>query len=159
MARAPATFFVDTSCIIAAVCGWHKHHSAAAAEIERRLESKERLATAAHALAEAYAVLTRLPAPHRLAPADALALLEGNFIDGARVVALDADGYRSLLKRAAGDGLAGGRTYDAIIAECAVRAQAAALLTFNASHFQALDLAQVRVVVPSLEGGGSGVSA
>jgi len=78
MTRAAATFFVDTSCIIAAVCGWHDHHQEAAAEIERRLEGKERLATAAHALAEAYAVLTRMPAPHRLAPTDALALLEGN---------------------------------------------------------------------------------
>ena len=98
--------------------------------------------TAAHALAE--------PAPHRLAPADALALLEGNFIDGARVIALDADGYRSLLKRAAREGLSGGRTYDAIIAECAIRAQATTLLTFNAPHFQGLAAARVRVVVPSL---------
>ena len=38
MTRAAATFFVDTSCIIAAVCGWHMHHPEAAAEIERRLE-------------------------------------------------------------------------------------------------------------------------
>ena len=97
-----------------------------------------------------------MPAPHRLAPADALALLEGNFIDGARVIALDAEGYRSLLKRGARDGLSGGRTYDAIIAECAVRAQAVALLTFNAPHFRTLDASQVRVVVPSLERGKSG---
>ena len=156
MSRAAATFFVDTSCIIAAVCGWHEHHPQAAAEIERRLEGKERLATAAHALAEAYAVLTRMPAPHRLAPADALALLEGNFIDGAQVIVLDAEGYRSLLKRAAREGLSGGRTYDAIIAECAVRAQASALLTFNAPHFRTLDASQVRVVVPSLERGKGG---
>lgn len=149
MTPAP-TFFVDTSCIIAAVCGWHKHQPEAAAEIERRLGNSERLATAAHALAEAYAVLTRMPAPHRLAPSDAVALLEGNFMDGARVVALDAAAYRSLLKRAAKDGLAGGRTYDAIIAECAVRAQAAILLTFNAKHFQGLGPAHMRVVVPSL---------
>ena len=37
MTRSATTFFVDTSCIIAAVCGWHKHHREAAAEIERRL--------------------------------------------------------------------------------------------------------------------------
>ena len=150
MTRAAPVFFVDTSCIIAAVCGWNVHHPEAAAEIERRLEDKERLAAAADALAEAYAVLTRMPAPHRLAPADALALLEGNFVDGVRVVALDAEGYRSLLKRAARDGISGGRTYDAIIGECAVRAQAAVLLTFNALHFQGLEPAHVRVVVPSL---------
>jgi predicted nucleic acid-binding protein len=150
MTRAATTFFVDTSCIIAAVCGWHKHHPGAAAEIERRLAAKERIATAAHALAEAYAVLTRLPAPHRLAPADALALLEANFIDGARVSALDAEEYRSLLRRAGKEGVSGGRTYDAIIADCAVKAQAAVLLTFNATHFQSLGAGSVRIVVPSL---------
>jgi len=150
MTRAAAVFFVDTSCIIAAVCGWHKHHGEAAAEIERRLEAKERLATAAHALAEAYSVLTRLPAPHRLAPADALALLEGNFIEGARVIALDADGYRTLLQRAGREGISGGRTYDAIIAECAIKAGAAVLLTFNTAHFRSLEPGPVRVVVPAL---------
>lgn len=151
MTRAGAIFFVDTSCIIAAVCGWHDHHAQAAAEIERRLEANQRLATAAHALAEAYAVLTRIPAPHRLAPADALALIQANFIDGARVIALDSQGYRSLLKRAGSEGISGGRTYDAIIAECAIRARAVALLTFNALHFQSFEAANLRVVVPSLE--------
>jgi len=116
--------------------------------IDRRLGGRELLATAAHALAESYAVLTRIPAPHRLSPADALALLEGNFIDNARVVALDAPGYRSLLRRAGRDGISGGRTYDAVIAECALKAKAATLLTFNARHFADLEAAGVRVVVP-----------
>ncbi len=106
------------------------------------------MATAAHALAEAYAVLTRLPAPHRLAPADALAILEGNFPQAARVVALDVEGYRSVLRRAGKTGISGGRTYDALIGECAVKAKATVLLTFNAEHFSHLDAAGVRVVVP-----------
>jgi predicted nucleic acid-binding protein len=105
MTRAAATVFVDTSCIVAAVCAWHTHHLQAAAEIERRLAARGRLATVAHALAEAYAVMTRFPAPHRLSPTDALALLERNFSDDARVVALDAGGYRSLLRRAATESL------------------------------------------------------
>lgn len=142
-------FFVDTSCIIAAVCGWHAHHAPAAGEIDRRLGARELMATAAHALAEAYAVLTRIPAPHRLSPADALAVLEGNFIDNTRVAALDARGYRSLLRRAGRDGISGGRTYDAVIAECALRAKAATLLTFNVRHFADLEAAGVRVVVPA----------
>lgn len=149
MRRAVATFFVDTSCIVAAVCGWHEQHAQAAAEIERRLATRERLATAAHALAESYAVLTRFPAPHRLAPTAALALLEANFISRARVVALDAHGYRTLLRRAGREGISGGRTYDAIIAECALKARAAVLLTFNAGHFADLEAAGVRVVVPA----------
>jgi len=85
MTRAPKTFFLDTSCIVAALCAWHAHHARAAAEIERRLAAGQQPATAAHALLEAYAVLTRLPAPHRLSPADALALLDGNFLDRAHI--------------------------------------------------------------------------
>lgn len=150
MRRAPATFFVDTSCIVAAVCAWHPHHFQTAAEIERHLAARERLATAAHALAESYAVLTRFPAPHRLSPADALALLEGNFIDRAQVVALDAGGYRALLRRAGSEGISGGRTYDALIAECALKAKAAVLLTFNAAHFALLEASGVRIVVPAV---------
>ena len=143
--RAPV-FFLDTSCIVACVCSWHVHHAQATAEIEQRLAAGETMATAAHAAAEAYAVLTRLPAPHRLSPADALALIDGNFLEGA--VALDAGGYRDLLRRAGADGISGGRTYDAIIAECARRAKAATLITFNARHFGGLETAGVRVVVP-----------
>lgn len=151
MTRTAPIFFLDTSCIIAAVCAWHEHHDEAAAEIERRLGDRQRLATAAHALAEVYAVLTRIPAPHRLSPADTLALLEGNFMGSARIVALDADGYRALIRRAGNEGIAGGRTYDTVIAECAIKGGAAVLLTFNAAYFASLDAAGVRVVVPSIE--------
>jgi predicted nucleic acid-binding protein len=153
MKHATTTFFVDSSCIVAAVCAWHQHHDPAAAEIERRLRARERLATAAHALAEAYAVMTRLPAPHRLSPADALALIEGNFGEGAGVTALSGSEYRSLLRAAAREGIGGGRTYDAVIAECARKAGAAVLLTFNAAHFAHLEAAGVRVVVPATGSG------
>jgi predicted nucleic acid-binding protein len=139
---------LDTNCVIAAVCGWHEHHRAAAAEIERRLNGGQRLSIAAHALSEAYAVLTRLPAPHRLFPADAWELLQTNFTDGTLIVALSASQHIALLRRLAKAGVSGGRTYDAVIAECAVRAGARALLTFNARHFEAApkDLA---IIVPA----------
>lgn len=158
MTRASAIFFADTSCIIAAVCGWHRHHTEAASEIERRLEARELMATAAHALAETYAVLTRLPAPHRLAPADALAVLDGSFLDRALVIALDAGDYKSVLRRAGKEGISGGRTYDALIGECAVKARAAVLLTFNAHHFSHLEGSGVRVVVPSFAKAGGATS-
>ncbi len=149
MAQTAPVFFLDTSCIVACVCGWHVHHAQAVAEIEARLAAGEKMMTAAHAVAESYAVLTRLPAPHRLSPADALTLIESNFIDGA--FALDASGYRTLLRRAGAEGIAGGRTYDALIAQCALQAKAAAVLTFNARHFSNLEAAGVRVVVPGAQ--------
>ena len=130
-----AAFALDSSCTVAAVCTWHEHHRAAAAEIERRLARGERLAIAAHAVVETYAVLTRLPAPHRLAPADAWALVKANFVTHATVAALTAAGHTTLLDRLAAMGVGGGRTYDAVIAECAVEAKVDALLTFNPRHF------------------------
>ena len=121
--------------MVAAVCPWHEHHAAAAAEIERRLERGERIATPAPALVEAYAVLTRLPQPHRLAPADAWAVLRGNFVDQATIASLNSESYVQALDGVAASGTEGGRTYDVIIGECARIAGASTLLTFNGRHF------------------------
>lgn len=131
-----AAFALDTSCLVAAVCSWHEHHRAAVTEIERRFERGDRLAVAAHALVETYAVLTRLPAPHRLAPADAWALVTANFVAQAGVVALNGAAHTALLGRLASRGIGGGRTYDALIGDCAVQAGVDALLTFNPRHFE-----------------------
>ena len=141
-------FLPDTNCMIAAVCGWHEHHGPAAAEVDRRLQRAERLFVAAPALVEAYAVLTRLPAPHRLSAADALDLLEANFIGAGRIITLDGRGYAGLLRRAPEEGIAGGRAYDAVIAACALRAASTTLLTFNADHFLPFAQWGLHVVVP-----------
>jgi predicted nucleic acid-binding protein len=130
-----ATFAVDTSCMVAVACAWHEFHDAAAKEVERRLERGERLVVPAHALLETYAVLTRLPSPHRLSPADAWTLIEANFVKGASLPVLSAAGHRRLLQRLARDGTAGGRTYDGLIGECAQFGRATTLLTFNRRHF------------------------
>lgn len=134
--------------MVAAVCRWHEHHAAAVTEINRRFDDGAKLVVAAPALVECYAVLTRLPAPHRLSPGDAWALIESNFIKPATVVALTGRVYVTLLRRIAKEAIAGGRTYDAIIAECAYRARAEALLTLNPRHFDPA-LEGVSVIDPS----------
>ena len=130
-----ATFALDTSCMVAAICTWHERHAAAVAAIEQRLDRGDRLAVAAHAIIEAYAVLTRLPAPHRLTPADAWALVKANFVEPATVVALNGPAFITLLNRLASTGIGGGRSYDAVIAVSASQAKANTLLTFNPRHF------------------------
>jgi hypothetical protein len=105
------------------------------------------MAAAGHALVEAYAVLTLLPAPHRLSPADAWTLLSANFVE-RRVPALAARELVAVLARLATAGIAGGRTYDAVIGECAVRSGASVLLTFNPRHFEPPP-AGVTIVVPA----------
>ena len=125
----PTAFLPDTRCMIAAVCSWHEHHEAAAAEIERRLAGRAKMVVAAPALVEAYAVLTRLPAPHRLSPETALTLLQNNFLKLATTIALDAKSYRALLLEAPKRNLAGGRIYDAVVGACAGQGKASAVLT------------------------------
>lgn len=104
------------------------------------------------ALIESYAVLTRLPAPHRLSPLDAFTLLETNFMR-AKIIALDGAAYRTLLRRAADDEIVGGQTYDAVIAGCVLKSKADALLTFNEGHFLWLAERGIAVVVPGAERG------
>lgn len=139
---------LDTSCMVAAVCSWHDRHADALAEIERRLDAGHRLTIPAHALLETYAVLTRLPAPHRLAPADAWALVKGNFVDRATVTTLDARAHVALLARLADARIGGGRTYDAAIAAAAQDGGADVLLTFNVRHFDPLPAA-LHIVEPT----------
>lgn len=106
------------------------------------------MVVAAPALVEAYAVLTRLPPPHRLAPDVALYLIDANFVRGVTAVALGAPDYRAMLRSAPSLGITGGRLYDAVIARCAVVARARTLLTFNASHFEMFATPELTVVVP-----------
>jgi hypothetical protein len=133
--------------MIAAVCSWHEHHEAAAHEIERRLAGRAKMIIAAPALVEAYAVLTRLPSPHRLSPQTALTLLENNFLKLGAVVALNAKSYESLLRRAPENNVVGGRIYDSVIGGCAEQGRASIILTFNAEDFSALGQ-DFDVVVP-----------
>lgn len=133
--------------MIATMCGWHENHSQAAAEVQRQLSRRRRMIVAAPALVETYAVLTRLPPPHRLSTKDALTLLEANFMKSAKIVALDYRSYCSLIKQAPGSGIAGGKIYDAVIATCAMKAGASTLLTFNPTDFSFAQ-EQIDILVP-----------
>jgi predicted nucleic acid-binding protein len=120
------------------VCGWHERHAAAAAEVGGRLDRGERLTVAAHALVEAYAVLTRLPAPHRLSTADAWTLLRTNFVEAAAVTEISGRQQINLLHQLAASGIGGGRSYDALIAAAARHGGADTLLTFSPRDFEKL---------------------
>lgn len=137
--------------MVAAVSAWHERHRDAAAEIERRLDRGDVMVAAGPALVEAYAVLTRLPAPHRLTAADAHALLQENFAAG-QVATLDGDGYRALLRQALDAGIAGGQTYDAVIVACAEAGGAEVLLTLNLRHFERFASRGLTIVVPAAAG-------
>lgn len=81
-----------------------------------------------HSVPETYSVLTRLPGDARLAPADAVELMEANF---AEPLVLSPGKAQSVHQELALSGVAGGATYDGLVA-LAAREHAAVLATRDA---------------------------
>jgi predicted nucleic acid-binding protein len=127
-------FLADSNCLIAVMCGWHEHHQATIESLDRRADGGEELIVAAHSLLEVYAVLTRLPEPHALAPDVAGDLVRANW-GRVRTIALTASDVHALIRRDAEGGVGGGRTYDSVIAASAIKGDASAILTWNVRNF------------------------
>jgi predicted nucleic acid-binding protein len=140
---------VDTSVVVAGLLAWHKHHPPARASLEAAMEDGP-LVLPVPTLVESYAVMTRLPAPHRLSPADAHALLHDNFAETARADSLTGHECWDTLKKLAAQTIAGGRTYDAQILAVALKLGATALLTLNAADFAALATDEIEIRSPLL---------
>ena len=137
---------VDTSVVVAALLGWHENHPAARAALDRGLAAG-RAILPAPVLVEAYSVMTRLPAPHRISSGDAAALL-GDTFRGVPVIALEPKEIWTLIAWLDERNVTGGRAYDGHILACAKKAQAARLLTLNAKDFLAFDSAGIEIVRP-----------
>ncbi|WP_082169153.1 PIN domain-containing protein [Mycolicibacterium chlorophenolicum] len=123
---------VDTSVAVPLVMASHRHHAIVAAWAESRT-----LGLCGHALAETYSVLTRLPGDARVAAADAVTLIDGNFTVSLQ---LGARASRSAHREFARRGIAGGATYDALVA-LAAREHGVVLATRDArarSTYEAL---------------------
>ena len=112
----------DTSVAVAAFASWHERHDAAL----EALSGGSRLIT--HVALETYAVLTRLPPPHRAPPALVVEFLERSFREAP--ISLPPGKHRDLVARAAASGTSGGAVYDALIAAAAAHA-GATLLTLD----------------------------
>ena len=63
------------------------------------------------------------------------------------MIALTPKSYDALLRLAPKIGVAGGRTYDAVIGTCAEQGKASTVLAFNAGHFTSLGK-DFAVVIP-----------
>jgi predicted nucleic acid-binding protein len=142
----PLPISLDTSVIIAALLSWHESHEWAATALEAALADPAGAVLPLPALVEAYAVMTRLPAPHRLRPSDAAEIL-GSLEGSTRLVALDEAEAWPFITSLAAAGTAGGRTYDALIAACTRAAPAKRLMTLNRRDFAAV-APDLQLIVP-----------
>lgn len=129
---------VDSSLIVAALAKWHSEHLRAQRALERALDRKEGAVIPAHALFESFSVLTRMPAPYRVAAADALQSLRQTF-ESTRIAALNSRSVWPVLERVVRLGLSGGIVYDALILETASDAGATELMTLNPRDYDRLE--------------------
>lgn len=114
---------VDTSVAVPLLVASHPRHAIVATWAKGR-----KLGLCGHALAETYAVLTRLPGDARVLPADAVVLIDENF---AEPLQLGARAARTAHREFARKGIAGGATYDGLVA-LAAREHGAVLVTRDA---------------------------
>ena len=139
--------FLDTSVLLPGLIECGGEGAAAQQVLAALAEGRIRNAhTAWHCCLEFLAVATRLPAELRLRTADAVALLEAEVLARMQVHQLPEGSRKAFLRASAEGQVAGGRFYDAHIAEIARLSGARVVVTGNRRHFGALPSQGIRVV-------------
>lgn len=142
--------FLDTSVLLAGLVDFGPQSGPAQSLLHAVAEKQVTGAgTAWHCCLEFFSVATRLPPEFRLTPADAVHLLESEVFGRMTVHDLPEGDRLPMLKAAAQDGAAGGRIYDAHIAEVARAAGASVVVTDNRRHFIASLRHGIRVETPA----------
>jgi predicted nucleic acid-binding protein len=142
--------FLDTSVLIAGLIDFGPQSAPAQTLLHAVAEARvQDPATAWHCCLEFFSVATRLPPEYRLTPADATLLLEQEVFGRMSVHDLPATDRLPMLKAASRDGAAGGRVYDAHIAEVARAASATVVVTDNRRHFLSALRYGLRVETPT----------
>ncbi|MGH9503884.1 MAG: PIN domain-containing protein [Terriglobales bacterium] len=127
--------FFDTSVLIAAILLQHEHHRPSAAAFLKA--DRKNACCAAHTLAEVYASLTRMPAGQRMRGDQALLFLD-QIRERMTIIALDEEDYCSAIASAVARGIEGGTIYDALLAQCVLKANATTIYTWDLNHFRLL---------------------
>lgn len=140
--------FLDTSVLLGGTIDVGPSSRPAQAVMDAVAEGRllRKVRTAWHCCLEYYAVATRLPEELRLSPADALRLLEEEVLGRLEVVDLPAEARLPFLRSAVSERVAGGRLYDAHIAEIARRSGSGVIVTENVRHFRGGAGSAVRVL-------------
>jgi predicted nucleic acid-binding protein len=126
---------LDTNVIVSALAPDHADHADAAALFDRCKDGE--LAVPAHAVAEAYSVLTRASGLFRWAPGDCW-LAIGSILRVTTLVGLTPAATVDAVRSYAQQGGIGPRLYDRLIGEAATHNRIDTLLTWNVRHMKAL---------------------
>ena len=142
--------FLDTSVLLAGLIDFGPQSGPAQSVMHAIAEKRVTAAgTAWHCCLEFYSVSTRLPPEFRITPADATLLLDEEVFARMSVHNLPAEQRLAAMRAAARDQIAGGRIYDAYIAEVARAAGAQVVVTDNRRHFLSALRYDMRVETPA----------
>ena len=143
------TVFLDTSVLLAGLIDFGPQSAPAQSLMHAVAEKQVASAgTAWHCCLEFYSVATRLPPEFRIAPLDASRLLDEEVFARMSVHDLPPGDRLAMIISAARDAIAGGRIYDAHIAEIARAIGAQVIVTDNRRHFLASLRHGIRVETP-----------
>lgn len=138
----------DTSVVVASVLESHPHHPRTVPWLRAIAAGRVEASISLHAAAETWAVLTRLPPPHRVPPSTAILVLD-RVLETFRPTPIAEDHYRAAWRRCAERSVASGGLFDALHLVVAESLDAAGLVTFNPRDFERLQReGATRIVVP-----------
>ncbi len=130
--------FCDTSVMVASALRAHPHHPSASATFHRIRRGDDTGFASAHALAETFSVLSRMPTKPKLEPEDVLDILENNIIPLFTFAGLQPELYPHAIRDPVAKGLGGGRIYDLLHLRIASQLALDRIYTFNALEWKAL---------------------
>jgi predicted nucleic acid-binding protein len=142
----------DTSVLVPYCVAAHPHRARALAVVAESTQSSLECWIALHSLAETFAVLSAMPLNPRLAPNQALLLIEMEILPHFSMVSPSIDTYQEAMVDMARVGRSGGAIYDALIFQAARTIGASRLYTFNEKHFRPLlrEGESLEIVCPAL---------
>ena len=143
------TAFLDTSVLLGGCVDFGPQSAPAQSLLHAVVEKRVSAATAWHCCLEFFSVATRLPPEFRLKPSDAAALLHQEVFSRMAVYDLPAADRLPMVLAAGRDQIAGGRIYDAHIAEIARSMGADVVVTDNRRHFLSALRHGLRVETPT----------
>jgi predicted nucleic acid-binding protein len=141
--------FLDTSVLLAGLIDFGPQSAPAQQVLHAVVAGTVTAGTAWHCCLEVYSVATRLPPEFRVSPADAARLLQEEVFARMAIQDLPSSDRGPFLASLVQEGIAGGRIYDAHIAEVARAAGARVILTDNRRHFLAALRHGIRVETPA----------
>lgn len=127
----------DTSVLVAALVVTHPRHRDCRSLLDRAERGEADGVICAHALAESFSVLTRLPLRPQIRPGDAELLVSRELAAHLRVVPVDGESQLAAIRAVTTAGRSGGAVHDALHVVCLRRAGAERIWTLNRGDFTA----------------------